>query len=193
VLPVIRRLLVTACILLLVACANVSTTPSGSYSQAARSHLYEMQKWRLEGRLAISAPNDSWSANIEWSHLPDVEIIKLSGPLGQGTVIIELYDGVVKIDRGGGNVRTSNRPEQFIKQQLGLFVPIRSLRFWAVGLPESALTFNETGDGFVQDSWLVTYKEMQKIGVELMPRKMAVSNERLKLKLIIDQWSLNGS
>jgi outer membrane lipoprotein LolB len=152
-----------------------------------------MQKWRLEGRLAISAPNDSWSANIEWSHLPDVEIIKLSGPLGQGTVIIELYDGVVKIDRGGENVRTSNQPEQFIKQQLGLFVPIRSLRFWAVGLPESALTFNETGDGFVQDSWLVTYKEMQKIGVELMPRKMAVSNERLKLKLIIDQWNLNGS
>jgi len=39
----------------------------------------------------------------------------------------------------------------------------------------------------------VTYKEMQKIGVELMPRKMAVSNERLKLKLIIDQWGLNGS
>lgn len=192
-LPVIQRLLVTACILLLAACANVSTVPSGSYSQAARSHLYDMQKWRLEGRLAISAPNDSWSANIVWSHLPDVEIIKLSGPLGQGTVIIELYDSVVKIDRGGGNVRTSNRPEQFINQQLGLFVPIRSLRYWAVGLPESALTFQETGDGFVQDSWLVTYKEMQKIGVELMPRKMAVSNERLKLKLIIDQWGLNGS
>ncbi|NOU22404.1 MAG: outer membrane lipoprotein LolB [Methyloglobulus sp.] len=185
--------LVTACfVLLLSACASVSTVPGGFYSQAARAHLYDMREWRMEGRVAITSPKDSWSAHIEWSHLPDSETIRLSGPLGQGAVVIELSGDVVKIDRGGGHVQTSNQPEQFISQQLGLFVPLQSLRFWAVGLPESGQAFQETDDGFVQDGWLIAYKEMQKTGAEIMPHKMAVSNEHAKLKLIVDQWDLNG-
>ncbi len=177
--------------LLLSACASVSTVPSGSYSQSARAHLYKIQEWRLEGRVAITSPKDSWSASIEWSHLPNSEKIRLSGPLGQGAVVIELTGDVVKIDRGGGNVQTSSQPEQFINQQLGLFVPLQSLRFWAVGLPESENSFQETVDGFVQNGWLIAYKEMLKTGNETMPHKMVVSDGHAKLKLIVDQWDLN--
>lgn len=185
--------LVTACfVLLLTACASVSKVPGGLYSQAARSHLYDMREWRLEGRVAITSPKDSWSAHIEWNHLPDSEKIKLSGPLGQGAVVIEMAGDVVKIDRGGGHVQSSNQPEQFINQQLGLSVPLQSLRFWAVGLPESGRTFQETADGFVQTGWLIDYKEMQNTGAEIMPHKMTVTNEHVKLKLIIDQWDLHG-
>jgi outer membrane lipoprotein LolB len=179
-------------VLLLSACASVSTVPSGAYSQAARAHLYGMQEWHLDGRVAITSPKDSWSANIEWSHLPNSEKIKLYGPLGQGAVVIELTGDVVKIDRGGGNVQTSSQPEQFINQQLGLFVPLQSLRFWAVGLPEAGQKFQETDDGFVQNGWLIAYKEMQKTGAETMPHKMAVTDGHAKLKLIVDQWDLNG-
>lgn len=179
--------------LMLSSCASVSTVPNGFYSRTARAHLYEMQAWQLEGRLAITAPNDSWTANIEWKHLPGFEKIRLSGPLGQGAVVIELTEDTVKIDRGGGNVQASDHPEQFINQQLGLYVPLGPLRFWAVGLPESGFEFQETADGFVQDGWLVAYKEMQSAGTETMPRKMAVSNGQVKLKLIIDQWDLNGA
>jgi outer membrane lipoprotein LolB len=193
VLRQLSKQLGTACfVLLLSACASVSTVPNGHYSQAARAHLYDMQEWHLEGRVAITSPKDSWSANIEWNHLPDSEKIKLSGPLGQGAVVIELAGNVVKIDRGGGNVQTSSQPEQFINQQLGLFVPLQSLCFWAVGLPEAEKKFQETDDGFVQDGWLIAYKEMQNTGVETMPHKMAVSNDHAKLKLIVDQWDLNG-
>jgi outer membrane lipoprotein LolB len=187
-----KQLATAYVVLLLSACVSVPPIPGGSYSKAAREHLYNMQEWRLEGRLAITAPNDSWSANIEWDHLPNSEKIKLYGPLGQGAVVVELTEGVVIIDRGGGNVQTSTQPEQFINQQLGMFVPLQSLRFWAVGLPESGQDYQETTDGFVQDGWLVAYKEMQQAGVETMPHKMAVSDEHVKLKLIIDQWGLHG-
>ena len=145
----------------------------------------------MEGRLAISAPKDSWSANIEWQHQPGLEKIKLSGPLGQGAVLIELAGESVKIDRGGGNVQTSNQPKQFINHQLGMYVPLQSLRFWAIGLPESGHNYQKTADGFVQDGWLVAYKEMRKLGNETMPYKLAVSDARVKLKLIVDQWDLH--
>ena len=189
-----KQLSAAFAVLLLSGCISAPHVPvsDGTYSKSAREHLYGVEKWHLEGRLAISAPKDSWSANIEWGHQPGRENIKLSGPLGQGAVLIELSGNVVKIDRGGGNVQTSSQPEQFINQQLGMFVPLQSLRFWAVGLPESGQDFQETADGFVQDGWLVAYKEMQKAGAEMMPHKLAVSDGQVKLKLIIDQWDLDG-
>jgi outer membrane lipoprotein LolB len=167
--------------------------PEGYYSPSAKTHLYGLKSWSLEGRIAITATNDSWSANIEWKHQPEQELIKLSGPLGQGAVLIELTEDTVKIDRGGGNVQTSSQPKQFINQQLGMFVPLQSLRFWVVGLPESDRAYQATSDGFVQDGWLVAYKEMQHHGAESLPHKLAVSDARVKLKLIIDQWDLHGS
>lgn len=186
-----KKLSAVCVVLLLSACASVSTVQEGFYSPEARYHLYNLHHWNLEGRIAITAPNDSWSANIQWLHLPNSEVIRLSGPLGQGGVVIELKDGSVKLDRGGGNVQISNDPEQFVNQQLGMFVPIQSLRFWAVGLPEPEEDFQATVDGFVQDKWLITYKEFQDVLPETLPHKMAVSNNHVKLKLIIDQWNLN--
>jgi outer membrane lipoprotein LolB len=180
-----------AVVVVLNACANISPVQRGLYPSSSKASLYNLNEWQLEGRLAINAPNDSWSANIEWGHLPDADKIKLSGPLGQGAVAIELNQRGVKIDRGGGNVQYSIQPEDFINQQLGLSVPLRSLRFWAVGIPESGSEFQETPDGFVQNGWLIAYKEMQSMGAEIMPRKMAVSRGNVKLKLIIDQWKLN--
>lgn len=179
-------------VLLLAGCASVPSQPDGLYSHAVRSRLYDIKSWRLEGRVAIASARDSWTANIDWDHLPDLEKIRLSGPLGQGAVAIELDDKGVKIDRGGGNIQSSTEPQAFINQQLGLSVPLQSLRFWAIGLPEAGAPYQETVDGFVQDGWLVAYKEIQKAGNEMLPRKMAVSNAHVKLKLIIDQWELNG-
>ena len=148
---------------------------------------------RLKVGLALTGQNDSWSANISWGHSPEEEKIKLSGPLGQGTVVILLTGNVVTIDRGGDDVQSSTQPEEFINQQLGMFVPVQSLRYWVVGLPEPSGSFKETATGFNQSGWLIEYKQMQPVDNGTMPRKMMVTNEQVKLKLIIDQWVLNDA
>jgi outer membrane lipoprotein LolB len=153
-------------------------------------HLYEVEHWAFEGRLALTGQSDSWSANISWEHSPEAEKIKLSGPLGQGTVVISLAGNVVTIDRGGGDVQSSTQSEVFINQQLGMFVPVRSLRYWVVGLPEPSLSYKDTIVGFNQAGWLSEYKQMQSVNDGAMPRKMTVMNNQVKLKLIIDQWVL---
>jgi len=188
----IIRLATAGLTLLLAACVTEPAVLDGKYSYTGNTRLYNLQTWSLSGRLAISAPNDSWSANIEWRHQPNLEKIKLSGPLGQGAVLIELTGNAVKIDRGGGNVQTSNQPEQFINQQLGMSVPLQSLRYWALGVPESNRAYQATSDGFVQNGWLIAYKAMQQVNAEILPHKLSVSDTRVKLKLIIDQWGLHG-
>ena len=187
-------LLVGVClILLLPACSVVPVEPSAHYSRAARLHLYELERWSFEGRMALTGQNDSWSANISWEHSPEAEKIKLSGPLGQGTVVILLKGNVVTIDRGGDDVQSSAHPEEFIDQQLGMFVPVRSLRYWVVGLPEPSDSYKETESGFNQSGWLSEYKQMQPIADATMPTKMMVMNKQIKLKLIIDHWVLDDA
>jgi len=111
--------------------------------------------------------------------------------LGQGATVIQLTGDLVTIDRGNDQVQSSTQPEAFINQQLGMFVPVHSLRYWVVGLPEPTSAFVETATGFKQAGWLIEYKQMQSIDDLSMPRKITITNEQVKLKLIIDQWVLN--
>jgi len=178
-------------VLMLSACAIVPVEPEVHYSKIAREHLYKLERWSFEGRLALTGKNDSWSASINWGHRTDDEKIKLSGPLGQGATVIQLTGDLVTIDRGDGLAQSSTHPEDFINQQLGMFVPVHSLRYWVVGLPEPTSAFVETATGFKQGGWFIEYKQMQPVDNQSMPHKITVMNEQVKLKLIIDQWVLN--
>jgi outer membrane lipoprotein LolB len=173
-------------------CAMFSDVKEAAFHGDNRAHLYGLGHWRLNGRIAVFAPHDSWTAQINWRHQQDHDRLLLSGPLGQGAVAIELEGNTVTIDRGGGNVLTSNQPEQLINQQIGVFVPVRSLRYWAVGVPAMTSDFQKTSDGFLQEGWLIAYSSMQKVGQETLPHKMTVTKASVKLKMVIDQWDLNG-
>lgn len=177
-------------VLLLSACATFQKEPDKPYSRASSLRFYKIAQWSFDGRLALTGQKDSWSANVGWQHSADKERIRLAGPLGQGATVIQLTGDKVTIDRGNGDVQSSTDPEMFINQQVGMFVPVQSLRYWVVGLPEPEQAFQETDAGFKQSGWLVEYKQMQSVENELMPRKILVSNEQVKLKLIIDQWVL---
>ena len=177
--------------LMLSACSTVPVEPEVHYSKLAREHLYKLEQWSFEGRVALAGKNDNWQASINWGHKSDDEEIKLSGPLGQGATVIRLTGDLVTIDRGDDRVQSSTQPEEFINQQLGMFVPVHSLRYWVIGLPEPTSAFVETATGFKQAGWFIEYKQMQPVDEQSMPRKIMVTNERVKLKLIIDQWVLN--
>ena len=178
-------------IVMLTGCSTAPVVPGAQYSKTARAHLDKLERWSFSGRLALTGKNDSWSANINWVHTPYDERIKLSGPLGQGATVIQLTGNLVTIDRGDGKAQSSSQPEAFINQQLGMFVPVHSLRYWVVGLPEPSSVFVETATGFKQAGWLIEYKQMQVANDQSMPRNIIVTNDQVKLKLFIDQWVLN--
>jgi len=189
----IKQSCVCLLILLLSACSSVPIEPEGRYQIQTREFLYKLERWSFEGRVAITGKKDAWQANINWAHAANDEKIKLAGPLGQGATLIQLTGDSVTIDRGDNKPLTSTQPELFINQQLGLFVPVQSLRYWVVGVPEPSIHYNVTHSGFTQAGWLIDYRQTQSVNGRAMPYKITVSNEQLKLKLIIDQWVLNDA
>ena len=187
-----KKILLLAGILVLPACSMLSTTPEIAYQPTtAQNELYDLQRWAFEGRIAITGKNDAWSANINWEHTPTEDLIKLSGPLGQGGAVIQLNASGVTIDQGGGDVKSSTDVENFINQQVGLAVPVNSLRYWVVGLPDKSQAASTIANGFEQVGWKNQYKTMQPVGSYVLPRNMTVTSETVKLKLFIDQWILD--
>ena len=180
-------------ILMVSGCTTEIVAPETLYSKITRESLYNLEQWSFEGRLGLTGIKDSWQANINWQHRSSDEEIRLSGPLGQGATIIKLTGTLVTIDRGNDKIQTSLEPEAFISQQLGMFVPVRSLRYWVIGVPEPGSPYVEAGLGFRQAGWLIEYKQMQRVNAQNMPRRITVTNEKVKLKIMIDQWILNAS
>lgn len=188
------KLLLGLFLLLLTACASNPVENGNQYSRASRLNLYKLDQWSFEGRIALVGQKDSWSANITWDHDSEVEKIKISGPLGQGAVIITLTGDRVEIDRGGRDVKSSKQPDEFINAQLGMFVPVQSLKYWVVGLPEPNSQYRDTEMGFDQSGWLNEFAQMLVIeDGGLMPRKVTITNNKIKLKLIINNWILNDT
>lgn len=177
-------------IFLLQGCATVDIIDHGSYVRAARLHLYQLSEWRFHGRLALRSRQDSWSASIDWRHAGDHDRMILSGPLGQGGVSIELTMQDISIDRGDGQIMRSVYPDRLIREQLGVFVPVRALRYWVIGLTEPGSDYRDIAGGFEQSGWQVRYLQFMRAAGQAMPRKMTVTSNETKLKLIIDQWQL---
>lgn len=184
------KFLCLAFILLLSACSNTPIIQE-NYSTSQQETLYQLNHWTFSGRIAINQGKESWQANIHWTHQLNSESIKLSGPLGQGAILIELADNKVRINRGN-KTEESNDINAFIKQQLGVMIPVNSLRYWVLGLPEKNLPVHKSDKGFYQANWLVEYPEMQTVENNTLPRKISVLNaQQIKLKLIIDEWKLH--
>lgn len=180
-------------IVLLAACSSVTERPASVFDLSQRGGLYGIRSWGFTGRLALISEQDSWSASIAWRHVPGKEQIELAGPLGQGAARIELTNSMVTIDKGGGDIQSSENPEAFISQQLGMPVPLRSMGYWVLGLVMPEQESQPMVDGFLQNGWYVDYRELQVVGLQTMPRKMTVMNDKVKLKLVIDNWKLNNA
>lgn len=186
-----KKFLVLA-ILALPACSTMNSAKDITYQPSSTQNaVYDLQHWAFEGRIAITSKNDGWNANINWEHSPSEDLIKLSGPLGQGGALIQVNANGVTIDQGGGDIKSSTDVENFINQQVGLSVPVNSLRYWVVGLPDKSQIASAIEKGFEQVGWKNQYKSMQPVGNYVLPRNMTVTNDTVKLKLFIDQWILN--
>ena len=175
----------------MVGCAVEPVKPLSGYHRAGRNGLYQLTAWSFDGRVAIVHGEDADSANIRWMRRADEEKIRLSGPLGQGAVVIHIGREFLSIDRGEGEIKYRGREERSVTEQLGFYAPFRSLRYWVLGLVDPDAPFQDVANGFVQKGWTVTIDQMQMTALGVMPRKVEIKSDAIKLKFIMDHWRKN--
>lgn len=154
-----------------------------------------IKAWSMDGRIGVQASERAWQANLYWEHDPAQDRLRISGPLSQGLVSIVVQKDLIFVNEGNGVTSLSRDPDSMLRQRLGFSVPLSSLRYWIMGIPDPGSPSNrahtdDRGDDFEQADWLVSTDEMVKVAGWMLPRKLRVQGAGVKLKILADSWEL---
>jgi outer membrane lipoprotein LolB len=156
--------------------------------------LAGLDTWEFSGRIAVRTGDDGFNGKLRYRHRGGGFQATLSGPLGAGTVRIE-GDGprVVLTDTDGQRVEMLDA-ELELRQRYGWTIPVASLRYWALGIPDPAAPaetrLNEGGQlqSLVQRAWSVNVSRYRDGGGQLMPSRLSAENSDTRVRLVIDRW-----
>jgi len=154
-----------------------------------------IEDWEFKGRIGVSAGEEGFNGKLRYTQNDDNFRATVSGPLGFGTVRINGDGRQVTVTDKDGELWQLPDPEVDLQIMYGWTIPVASLRFWALGIPdpeELAFTeFNEEGQlrSLEQGNWNVEISQYRESGGQLMPRRLTAVSGDNKVRLVIDNWT----
>ncbi|HIG64798.1 MAG TPA: outer membrane lipoprotein LolB [Methyloprofundus sp.] len=176
-------------LLVLVGCSSIKTYDAKQRQALSQQQQLNIKQWKMQGRLLIKS-DDVLTANIRWQHTEQHDVLKLSGALGMGAVQIELSEHGIVLHDAQDEKQTSQDIDAFIAQQIGFVVPITALRHWILGAYLQSAPVEQLDNGFLQLGWRIVYNEYVDTPVGVLPRRIKVTKDNIKLKLIVDRWEI---
>lgn len=163
--------------------------------ESRQSLLRELDEWTFNGRIGVVSGDDGFSGSLRWAQDGDNFEATVSGPLGIGTVRLEGDGHRVQLTDKDGNVTALDDAERDLYLRYGWTIPVRSLRYWALGIPDPELPAEtELGDDgqlehLVQGGWRVDITRYGEGGGQAMPTRLKAASEQASVKLAIHKWS----
>lgn len=156
--------------------------------------LAGVDRWEFSGRIAVSAGNEGFNGKVRWAQDGDNFEATIGGPLGIGTVRIE-SDGksVVHTDKNGVRTELQNAEEDLLNRY-GWTIPVASLRYWALGLPDPTYSAQTELNGddllarLLQRNWIVHISRYGISGGQNMPQLLSASNADTRVRIVFDKW-----
>ncbi len=157
--------------------------------------LQDVSRWEFHGRIGVSSGDEGFNGNLWWWQRDDDFRASIGGPLGVGTVRIAGIGSKFTItDKDGAEVEIRDA-ETELQAMYGWSIPVDSLRFWALGIPdpEQAAAMEFGSDGLLatleQQGWRVAIDQYRQVGGQAMPRRLTALSEQGKVVLVIDDWA----
>jgi outer membrane lipoprotein LolB len=185
-------------LLALAGCATLPATiqlPAMESWETRQAVLGEVYNWQFRGRIAVKAGDEGFNARFDWAQQGDAFDASVAGPLGIGTVRIEGEGDTVRLtDKDGTETRLENA-EADLFWRYGWTIPVTSLRYWALGIPDPAVAAETEVDAegrltrLEQGDWSVSISRYAEGGGQPMPRILTATNPDTRVRMVIDRWS----
>jgi outer membrane lipoprotein LolB len=169
--------------------------PDLSDWESRQKILVGVDEWEFAGRIGVSAGDEGFNGQLRWRQDGVVFRARINGPLGVGTVFINGDRREITVTDRDGVVTELHNAEVELRQMYGWTIPVASLRFWALGIPDPAspaeTEFGEDGQlsTLRQQDWEVEFTQYREGGGQLMPRRLTAVNDDVKVILVIDSWT----
>lgn len=161
-----------------------------------RQSIAPLKQWSILGRMSIQTPDEAWTGKLNWQQFPLNYRISFNTPTGQGAIKIRGDEDYVVLETSQGQSLIADDEESLLYDQLGWDLPLDKLRQWVLGTSDSKqlseITLGETGNiqQLLYPEWEVKYLRYQNVENYLMPKKLFITGPKLKLRLVIDEWSI---
>ncbi|QKT02857.1 outer membrane lipoprotein LolB [Ectothiorhodospiraceae bacterium 2226] len=165
---------------------------------ARQAQLAEWAVWGVRGRLAIRSAHEGWHANVQWQQDADHYLIDLVGPMGQGAVRLSGDPYRVVLD-SGSEQRVAASPEALLEENTGWRLPVNGLRYWMRGLPQPGALgrFELDAQGRLleleQDGWHIAFQRYTDVRGVAVPDRLALRHADLRVRVVVDTWTLGES
>ena len=187
-------------------CASLLKTskypPLSQQQQSALSlrqqALAGVSAWDFKGRLSLKTGNEAWTGKVRWRQSGEQFRLHFNSPTGQGAVqLMSNPQFGVEMRAAEGGVFYADDAETLLYEHTGWRLPVSGLRLWVMGLPDgkreiSQLQFDEQGliQTLEQYQWQIQYLQYQQVEVYQLPRKISLYNDKLNMRIVIDQWEI---
>jgi len=197
-------LLVLLLVVLLSGCATPPSAPL--LDDEARDLLWELRHvqlgelagWQMKGRVAVKSIQHSWSASLSWQQQAGAFDIRFSSMLGQRLAQLKGDALTASLYLPDDRVLSAANASELLDEELGWSVPMDGLRYWLVGMPAPVLAssgklnkgLDELGrlQWLEQAGWRIEYPRYRSAGILEVPKKMVLTRDDLRVRLIIDRW-----
>lgn len=196
--PELRRpvALAFAAALFISGCAAPRSAPLPEIDSwnARTAVLGGLDEWEFSGRIAVKTDTDGFNGKLRWTQDADAFSATVSGPLSIGKVRIE-GDGraVIMTDKDGKRTALDD-VELELRYRYGWTIPVESLRYWALGIPDPSTPaqtrLNAAGqlESLAQRGWAVSISRYAAGGGQPMPKLLTAENADTRVRLVIDHW-----
>jgi len=159
-----------------------------------RAALEKLDHYALNGRVAVAAQGQGFSATLRYQQQPRGSNLALDGPLGIGGLRVQIDGEDIEIATSRGEKLDGQSARDELERRLGFQLPLTELRWWLLGIPApgEASVNQDAGSGeihdFTQGGWRVSINTRAAgLGFSL-PQKMTAEREGARLKLFVQGW-----
>lgn len=189
-----RRLAVPLLLLALAGCRSLPAPGPVAPDGEVRAALVRLQDWHAVGRVAVRAGNDGFSAGFDWREAGGRGELGVRGPFGAGAARVIRTDAHIRIEAGSAAPVEIDAPfdalESAFTDRIGFALPIDSLRFWLLGVPEPGLPSTGAGDHFEQGGWDITISTYTAVpGLPgVLPTRLVLTRASTRIRVLVDRW-----
>jgi len=190
-----RLILPCIALALLSGCAGVGRVPEVPLP----ADLNDLERWQAQGRLGVSGPETGGSGSFEWLQRGDRAEIQIRGPVGVGSVRLELRgDGLkpdLRLQTSDGRTLESQAAWDELEARLGAAVPAGQLRYWMLGLaaPGAHEWIEGHEEGVMtleQNGWRIDYQRFSTDPGARVPVKIKAASGDARVRIVVDRWRL---
>jgi outer membrane lipoprotein LolB len=191
-------------VLLLQACA---TAPPPRVADAElergyaerRDRLQSVERWTVDGRIAVKNGGDGGSGSLRWQTAPDRTRLDFHGALGRGAWRLEAAPGTAVLTLADGSEYRAGSVDELVVAQIGWRVPVSEMSWWIRGLAAPGRGAQRTlGDGGIllalrQSDWTIEFDRYRRHAGEWMPGLVVAWRGEHRVKFAARDWTLTDA